>query len=186
MQRMASAFFLEREHFGDFLENHGRNDEPNAHLGHVLAHLVVGIPNICCREQDVLIGFLFFSGLFIEACEGNFNLEPLVGIVETNHLDEVRLGDLHNFEGANSLLLTNARHPGFRFGVIVSIEDKGLGGFYFGAFGIVADVFDLAGEPVFRHEAKVLPALRWAASVPNSTMNNSFTRGNSHSMFNKG
>ena len=31
MQRMASAFFLEREHFGDFLENHGRNDEPNAH-----------------------------------------------------------------------------------------------------------------------------------------------------------
>ena len=134
----------------------------------------------------MLIGFLFFSSLFIEACEGNFNLEPLVGIVETNHLDEVRLGNLHDLKRANSLLLAYARHPRFRFGVVVSIKYKGLGGFYFGAFGIVADVFDLAGEPVFRHEAKVLPALRWAASVSNSTMNNSFTRGNSHSMFNKG
>ena len=153
---MGSAFFFQREHFCDFLENHRRDDESKSNVRHVLLNLVVSITHIAGREQYVLIGFFFDPFLLIKAGQCNLHFEPLVGVFKSNDLGQIGLGDLYNLERTNALVLADSRHARFSFCVVVSIQYEGFRGFNFGTFSIVADVLDLASEPVFCHGIKIL------------------------------
>ena len=104
----------------------------------------------------MLIGFFFDPFLLIKAGQCNLHFEPLVGIVKSNDLGQIGFGDLNNFERTNAFVLADSRHARFSLRVVISIQHEGFCGFNFGTFSIVADVLDLASEPVFCHGIKIL------------------------------